>query len=142
MRETDSRKCYLYLSGKVSEGGSSERSSCTFEEGKLYAVIGQSGSGKIHFIIYLGRPWKACPGQSAGRWEDISQIGYERHRRKNVSVIYQAFCLFPALTVLENVMYPMEITGKKKKEAREKGEKLLKNVGLAEETVPEISCYA
>ncbi len=130
-RLTAENVTYIYQ-GKYQKVEALKEVSCTFEEGKLYAVIGQSGSGKSTLLSILAGLGKPVRGRVLADGEDISQIGYEHHRRKNVSVIYQAFCLFPALTVLENVMYPMEITGKKKKVAREKGEELLKKVGLAE----------
>lgn len=128
-RLTAENVTYIYQ-GKYQKVEALKEVSCTFEEGKLYAVIGQSGSGKSTLLSILAGLGKPVRGRVLADGEDISQIGYERHRRENVSVIYQAFCLFSALTVLENVMYPMEITGKKKKEAREKAEELLRKVGL------------
>ena len=128
-RLTAENVTYIYQ-GKYQKVEALKEVSCTFEEGKLYAVIGQSGSGKSTLLSILAGLGKPVRGRVLADGEDISQIGYERHRRENVSVIYQAFCLFPALTVLENVMYPMEITGKKKKEAGEKAEELLRKVGL------------
>lgn len=123
---------YVYQ-GKYQKVEALKEVSCTFQEGKLYAVIGQSGSGKptlISILAGLGAPAK---GRILADGTDIRHIGYERHRRENVSVIYQAFCLFPALTVLENVMYPMEINGEKRKEAKGKAERLLEQVGLGRE---------
>lgn len=106
---------------------------CTFETGKLYCVIGHSGSGKstlLSLLAGLGRPGR---GQILADGQELAEIGYDRYRREMVSVIYQAFCLFPALTVLENVMYPMEISGRKRKEAERKARELLAKVGLSEE---------
>lgn len=122
---------YIYQ-GKYQKVEALKEVSCTFESGKLYAVIGQSGSGKSTLLSILAGLGKPVRGRVLADGEDIRQIGYERHRRENVSVIYQSFCLFPVLTALENVMYPMEITGKKKKDAREKAEEVLKKVGLEE----------
>ncbi|HIZ65069.1 MAG TPA: ABC transporter ATP-binding protein [Candidatus Blautia pullicola] len=104
--------------------------SCTFERGKLYGIIGHSGSGKttlVSLLAGLGTPDK---GVILADGEDIGQIGYERHRRENVSVIYQSFHLFPTLTLLENVMYPMEIVKTPRKEAKARAEALLESVGL------------
>ena len=104
--------------------------SCTFERGKLYGIIGHSGSGKttlVSLLAGLGTPDK---GVILADGEDIGKIGYERHRRENVSVIYQSFHLFPTLTLLENVMYPMEIVKTPRKEAKARAEALLESVGL------------
>lgn len=85
--------------------------SCTFESGKLYAVTGESGSGKSTFLSLLAG--LDCPdsGRILVDGEDISQIDRDAYRREKVSVIYQAFHLFPLLTAVENVMYPLEIQG-------------------------------
>jgi putative ABC transport system ATP-binding protein len=48
-------------------------------------------------------------------------------------VIYQTFNLFPLMTVLENVIYPLELKGMKYDEAREIAEKNIKSVGLEEQ---------
>ena len=48
-------------------------------------------------------------------------------------MIFQAFQLFPLLTVLENVCFPMEPNGVKQKEAKAKAKELLTSVGISEE---------
>lgn len=103
---------------------------CSFEPGKLYAITGQSGSGKTTLLSMLAGLGTPTSGAVYFDGADLRQIGAERHRRENVSVIYQAFNLFPTLTVLENVMYPMQIRGVSKKEAAARGSELLASVGL------------
>ena len=103
---TAEKVTYIYQ-GKYQKVEALKEVSSTFAEGNLYAVIGHSGSGKSTLLSILAGLGKPARGRVLADGEDISHIGYERHRRENVSVIYQAFCLFPALTVLENVMYPM-----------------------------------
>lgn len=128
---TAEKVTYIYQ-GKYQKVEALKEVSCTFAEGNLYAVIGHSGSGKSTLLSILAGLGKPARGRVLADGEDISHIGYERHRRENVSAIYQAFCLFPALTVLENVMYPMGIAGKKRKEAAKKAGELLNKVGLTE----------
>ena len=55
------------------------------------------------------------------------------YRREKVAVIYQAFHLFPLLTALENVRYPLEIQGMSRKEAGEQAKEYLNAVGIGEE---------
>ena len=88
-RLTAENVTYIYQ-GKYQKVEALKEVSCTFEEGKLYAVIGQSGSGKSTLLSILAGLGKPVRGRVLADGEDISQIGYERHRRKNVSVIYQA----------------------------------------------------
>lgn len=126
---TASNISYTYQS-KYQKVEALKEVSCTFERGKLYGIIGHSGSGKttlVSLLAGLGTPDK---GVILANGEDIGQIGYERHRRENVSVIYQSFHLFPTLTLLENVMYPMEIVKTPRKEAKARAEALLESVGL------------
>ena len=106
--------------------------SCTFESGKLYAVTGESGSGKSTFLSLLAG--LDCPdsGRILVDGQDISQIDRDAYRREKVSVIYQAFHLFPLLTAVENVMYPLEIQGMARREAKERAKEYLREAGLGE----------
>ena len=85
--------------------------SCTFESGRLYVITGESGSGKSTFLSLLAG--LDCPGSGSiiVDGEDISRTDRDAYRREKAAVIYQAFHLFPLLTALENVMYPLEIRG-------------------------------
>ncbi len=83
--------------------------SCEFELGKFYAIVGQSGSGKTTLLSMLAGLGDPDDGQVVSGGKTVREIGSERHRRENVSVIYQSFNLFPHLTILENVAYPMRV---------------------------------
>lgn len=63
---------------------------------------------------------------------DLASMNRDDYRKNQVSVIYQAFHLFPLLNALENIMYPLEMKGISKKKAREVALKHLKEVGLSE----------
>ncbi len=108
--------------------------SCTFEEGKFYAIVGHSGSGKttlLSMLAGLGSPTqgRVLAGPEA---KSIQEIGSEKHRREDVTVIYQSFNLFPTLSILENVMYPMRINGRASGIAKERAKELLEAVGLGD----------
>ena len=105
---------------------------CTFETGKMYVIIGESGSGKSTFLSLLAGLDIPKNGTITVDGEDLSRIDRDAYRREKVAVIYQAFHLFPLLTALENVMYPLEIQGVARKEARERAEEYLKEVGIDE----------
>lgn len=106
--------------------------SCVFESGKLYVITGESGSGKSTFLSLLAG--LDCPdsGRILVDGEDLNETDRDAYRREKVSVIYQAFHLFPLLTAVENVMYPMELRGVPRKEARAQARKYLEDVGLTE----------
>lgn len=106
--------------------------SCSFEVGKMYAVTGESGSGKSTFLSLLAG--LDCPesGRILIDGEDLLEMDQDAYRRKQISMVYQAFHLFPLLNALENVMYPMELQGMPRREARKRAAECLEEVGLEE----------
>ena len=106
--------------------------SCSFEAGKFYAIVGQSGSGKTTLLSMLAGLGTPDEGRVMAQGQPVGEIGSERHRRENVAVIYQAFNLFPHLTILENVMYPMRIAQHPAAKAKARARELLGAVGLEE----------
>lgn len=104
--------------------------SCIFESGNLYAIIGESGSGKSTFLSLLAGLDRPDSGRVLIEGKDLAKMDRDAYRRKQASVVYQAFHLFPLLTALENVMYPLELQGISRKEAMQRAAESLKEVGL------------
>ncbi len=105
---------------------------CSFEFGRFYAIVGQSGSGKTTLLSMLAGLGRPDEGQVVCNGYSVQEIGGERHRRENVSVIYQAFNLFSHLTILENVMYPMRMKKVPAIKAKSRASELLSAVGLGD----------
>ncbi len=104
----------------------------SFEKGLFYAVTGKSGSGKttlLSLMVGLDTPTR---GIIKYMGEDLKDMNMDKYRRDNVSLIYQDFNLFPLLTVLENVMYPLQLKGQKKKDIRHLAVEKLAMTGLDE----------
>jgi putative ABC transport system ATP-binding protein len=106
---------------------------CSFEVGKMYAITGKSGSGKSTFLSLLAGLDLPTSGNLYVNGEDISTIDRDKYRMNQAAVVYQAFHLFPLLTALENVMFPMELKKISKKIAKREAGNLLQKVGLSEE---------
>lgn len=89
--------------------------SCRFCEGEMATIIGPSGSGKTTLLSILAGLDE--PGAGAIDMDGKNVLGMDRDlwRRQEVSVIFQSFQLFPLLTVLENVTFPMELNGVSKR---------------------------
>ncbi len=121
--------CFTYQS-KYQKVKALSNVSCSFDAGKFYAIVGQSGSGKTTLLSMLAGLSMPDEGQIVVKGVPVAKVGSERHRRENVSVIYQAFNLFPHLTILENVAYPMRICNTPAAAAKQRARELLNIVGL------------
>ncbi|MEZ3470494.1 MAG: ABC transporter ATP-binding protein [Schaedlerella sp.] len=106
--------------------------SCSFEDGNMYAITGESGSGKSTFLSLLAGLDRPESGTILVEGENLLEMDRDAYRRKQISVVYQAFHLFPLLNAVENVMYPMELQGISRREARKQAEDCLREVGLGE----------
>jgi putative ABC transport system ATP-binding protein len=104
--------------------------SCGFERGKVYGIIGKSGSGKSTALSLMAGLMLPDAGQVLLDGEDTAKLDLERYRREKVSVIYQSFRLLPLLTVQENVMYPMELRGMPRRQAAQRAQALIGDVDL------------
>jgi len=100
------------------------------EQGKVHAIIGKSGSGKSTLLSLMAGLTLPKSGDILYEGESIQKISLEEYRRDKASVIYQTFNLFPLMTVLENVIFPLELKGMKHSEAREIAMKHIESVGL------------
>lgn len=123
--------CYSYRS-KYQSVEAVKNVSCVFEKGLMYAITGRSGSGKSTLLSLLAGLDLPTSGNIYIDGKNIRTMNRDNYRMNMVSVVYQAFHLFPLLTVLENVMFPMEINKTPKKEARKKAEDILAQVGLGQ----------
>ena len=109
--------------------------SCSFEEGRVYAVMGASGSGKTTMLSLMAGLDLPTSGSVLCEGTSTADVDLDKYRRERVAVIYQDFRLFPLLTAAENVMYPMELRGEKPAEAKKEAAALVARVGLPEDAL-------
>ena len=102
----------------------------SFEEGRIYAIVGRSGAGKTTLLSLLSGLASPTPGSILFEGKDIHSIDKYRFRSQNVGVIFQSFNLLPNLTAEENVILSMEIAGIKLGDKRLLARDLLEKVGL------------
>jgi polar amino acid transport system ATP-binding protein len=101
---------------------------------QVVALIGSSGSGKSTLLRCVNLQEELDDGQILLDGEDISdpRVNPDEARR-HMGVVFQAFNLFPHLSVLENVtLAPRVVHGVDKATAAERGRALLTRVGLAD----------
>lgn len=99
------------------------------------AVIGPSGSGKSTLLGLLAGLDVPSSGSVWLDGENLSALDEDqraRRRARHIGFVFQSFHLLPGLTVLENVMLPLELAGAARPEATARA--TLAAVGLAERT--------
>ena len=106
----------------------------SIEKGDIFGIIGMSGAGKstlVRSINYLEQPTE---GQVLIDGVDLAGLSEKelRKKRSEIGMIFQGFNLLEQKNVIDNVCFPLEIAGYKKKAAREKARELLKTVNLEE----------
>jgi putative ABC transport system ATP-binding protein len=104
--------------------------SCMFGSGKVSAVVGPSGSGKTTLLSLMAGLDQPTEGRILLDGEELANMDLDQYRRERVAMVFQAFHLFPLLTVLENVCFPMELNGISKTDAKAKASELLTSVGI------------
>lgn len=107
--------------------------SCKFQSGNVYAIVGPSGSGKSTLLSLMAGLDTPTHGELTLDRESYQTMDLDRTRREKLSMIFQAFQLFPLLTAAENVSFPMETNGVSKKEATRRAAELLQEVGIEAE---------
>lgn len=103
-------------------------------KGEIYGVIGMSGAGKSTLVRCLNLLEKPTSGNVYIEGKNLMQLSEKELRevRTHIAMIFQHFNLLMQRTVLDNICFPLEIVGVKKKQAREKARELLKIVDLEE----------
>ena len=108
--------------------------SLSIEKGDIFGIIGLSGAGKstlVRCINYLEVPTE---GQVLIDGTDLGTLSEKelRKKRSEIGMILQHFNLLMQKNVLDNIAFPLQLSGMKKKNAREKARDYLKTVGLSD----------
>ncbi|MDE7436046.1 MAG: ABC transporter ATP-binding protein [Lachnospiraceae bacterium] len=107
----------------------------TIEDGEMMAIIGKSGSGKSTLLHMIGGLETPTAGLLTVDGKDISGFTEKEmveYRKKKVGFVWQksARNLFPYMTVLQNVVTPMNFSRGKRSERRKRAMELLEAVGM------------
>ncbi|MFD3337038.1 amino acid ABC transporter ATP-binding protein [Streptomyces sp. NPDC058700] len=114
------------------------------QNGEVFCLVGPSGSGKSTFLRCINHLERvdggrlSVDGQLVGYREKNAKL-YElkdsevASQRRDIGMVFQRFNLFPHMTALGNVMEaPIQVKGESRAVARERAERLLDRVGLAD----------
>ena len=83
-----------------------------FEKGKVYSILGQSGSGKTTFLSLLAGLDSPKVGEIYMNDTNINKSGLTNYRKNSVSTIFQAYNLMTYMTARQNIQTALEISGK------------------------------
>lgn len=101
-----------------------------FEQGKMYAIIGQSGAGKTTLLSLMSGLTKLQQGDILFENQSIRNMDMYDFRSHQMAMIFQSYYLLNKLTALENVVLSMDIAGIHLQDKEEQAKALLEKVGL------------
>lgn len=110
-----------------------DKANYSFQKGKIYAIVGASGSGKTTTIILAGGLDKPKSGKVFFKGTDTAKIGLNKYRRNNISIVFQSYNLIHYMNAYENVVNAIEIAGVKIPNKKEYCLKILNDLGLSKE---------
>ncbi len=109
--------------------------SLAIDRGEIVALEGPSGSGKTTLLSILGCILTATSGRVTVDGEVVDPRGARqlaKIRRRSIGFVFQQFNLFPALSVVENVEYALEVKGWRGLAARQEAERAIAAVELVD----------
>jgi putative spermidine/putrescine transport system ATP-binding protein len=104
--------------------------SVTAEEGQLIAMIGASGSGKTTMLKLVAGFEQPASGRVMICGSDMTRVPA---RKRDIGVVFQSYALFPLMTCVDNVAYPLKIRGVSRGERTRRALDMLDKVGLSEQ---------
>jgi putative ABC transport system ATP-binding protein len=107
------------------------------QKGEFVSIVGPSGSGKstlLNMITGIDRPTNGQVFVSGEAVHELDENQLADWRGRHIGVIFQFFQLLPTLTILENVMLPMDFCGLyKRRERKARAMALLAQMGITEQ---------
>ena len=102
------------------------------ERGDIFGIVGLSGAGKSTLVRCLNLLEQPTSGDVIVGGKNLTKLSDKELRlmRRDIGMIFQHFNLLMQKTVLDNVCFPMKITGVKGAKAKERAMELLRTVGL------------
>lgn len=98
------------------------------DRGEFLTMLGPSGSGKTTCLMMLAGFETATSGEI---FLDKKPINHVAPHKRDIGMVFQNYALFPHMTVIENLMFPLKVRRVGNAEARSQAEKVLDMVGLA-----------
>jgi len=128
------RKDYETLSGSFT---ALQDINLRIQTGEFVAIVGKSGSGKttlLNLLAGIDRPTSGSVTVDGTQLHSLSESHLAEWRGRTVGLVFQFFQLLPTLTIVENVMLPMDFAEIiPARERRSKALELLERVGITDQ---------
>jgi ABC-type sugar transport system ATPase subunit len=128
---TDARPAGLALQGVCAAHGAVEvlrAIDLTVARGELLVVLGPSGAGKSTLLRVVAGLQATTAGRVSIAGRDVTRL---RPGRRNVSMVFQSYALFPHLTVADNIGFGLLVRDTPRAARRERAERATAAVGCA-----------
>ena len=104
----------------------------SIEKGEIFGIIGLSGAGKSTLVRCMNLLETPTEGTVRVDGQDITTLSPKelRKARQSITMIFQGFNLLMQRSALDNICFPLELSGTPRKEAIARAQELLKVVGL------------
>ena len=99
------------------------------EDGEFVAVLGPSGCGKSTTLLMLAGIYAPTAGWLRFDGAVVNEV---ESRHRNVGIVFQSYALYPHMTVLANILFPLKFQGLSRHEARARAEAVAALVRIAE----------
>ncbi|MFD1007951.1 ABC transporter ATP-binding protein [Oceanisphaera ostreae] len=100
----------------------------TINKGELLAILGQSGSGKTTLLKLIAGFEKPDSGIIRVNNKDITPLSCQQ---RNLGIVFQDYALFPHMTVLENIAYPLKLKNIDKDSRLARAAAMVQKTGLS-----------
>ena len=99
------------------------------KDGEFLSILGPSGCGKTTLLKILIGIENPTSGRILKKEKDITKLDSSK---RGMGIVFQNYALFPNMTVLDNVMYALNLKLKNKEEAKKEALKMIKVVNMEE----------
>ena len=124
------RPLRVRLEGVTKEFGNTvavDNFTATFEDGELVVLLGPSGCGKSTMLNMLSGILPVTKGKIFFDDDDVTDLPPQK---RGIGLVFQNYALYPHMTVLENIAFPLEIQNVKKAERVARAKEMAKLVQI------------
>jgi len=106
-----------------------DRVNLTIQDGEFFALLGPSGCGKTTTLRLIAGLEPPTSGQIIIGDREVTAMP---PRDRDVAMVFQDYALYPHMTILENVGYPLKVRGKAAEEIRERVSEVARQLAIGE----------